>query len=189
MKQSRLVYFSNAGVPATGLLPTFTQYINVDTLVGATAPAITEIGGGWYKYPDTITDFDHIVGIIDGTATLADADRYKSVELNQGDLNCGITVEVSQVYNEETDTLTLLVNAEQEGQLLQSGMTQMDIDIYDTTNTIIMTGSDSTLENGVGTFTLSVPTIEKNQIYYILAQVTLNNGAIATGMTSYMVIE
>lgn len=70
-------YFSNLGVPATGLSPTVTIYdvSNGDVLINAAA--MTEVAGGFYKYDFTTfsTSGDyHIVS--DGGVGLAPPERY-----------------------------------------------------------------------------------------------------------------
>jgi len=189
MKQSRIVYFSNAGVPATGLTPAFTSYVNVETLVSATAPAITEIGNGWYKFPDNIIDFDHIVGIIDGGVSLADTDRYKQVELTQGDLGCPLEVKTGLVYNEETDSFTFTSSLEMNGNQVVSGMTSIRVQVYDINNSEISNELDNTLTNGFGIHTVNTPTIAKNSIYTYVTTVTLNNGALVLGTGNYQTYE
>ena len=189
MKQSRLVYFHNAGVPATGLTPAFTSYVNVETLVSATAPSITEVGNGWYKYPDNISDFDHIVGIIDGGATLPDAYRYKEIELAQGDLTCPLEVKTGLVYNEETDSFTFQSSLEMNGSQVVSGMTSMRIQVYDVNNTEIINELDSTLTAGFGIHTANNPIIAKNETYYYVTTVILNNGVSVLGTGSYQTYE
>ena len=96
------VYFSNEGVPSTGLSPTWclnsssssaiwsagTTATGSGTEITTNLPAITEVGSGWYKFditfgvaPWTATTQD-LVGVIDGTATLAGADRYKPIVIS-----------------------------------------------------------------------------------------------------------
>jgi hypothetical protein len=76
------VYFSDAGVPKTLLTPTWAYLY---TIAGAPVigPAISEIGGGWYKF--TLAPTENLVGAIDGGAGLANADRYPSVFLTPND--------------------------------------------------------------------------------------------------------
>ena len=91
------VYFSDGGVAKTGLTCTW-EYLRT---AGATAvdksalgPTISEVGGagnggGWYKFditygasgagkPWDVTTED-LLGVIDGSNSLVDADRYKPV--------------------------------------------------------------------------------------------------------------
>jgi len=98
------VYFSNAGVPATGLTPTWYAPVvssssssaglysagTTSSAVGSplAGPTIYPAGAGWYKFnitfgtaPWTATTED-LVGVIDGGATLADSDRYKPVVIS-----------------------------------------------------------------------------------------------------------
>ena len=83
------VYFSEAGVPKTQLTPTWNclKTAGNGTDKSGSAPAISEIGGGWYQFDitfgvepwDVITE--DLVGVIDGGPALADVDRYKPVAI------------------------------------------------------------------------------------------------------------
>ncbi|MCK5270191.1 MAG: hypothetical protein KAJ46_05370, partial [Sedimentisphaerales bacterium] len=81
------VYFTDAGVPKTGLSPDWESLVTAEngTDKGGSAPAVTEVGGGWYNFevtygttPWDVTTED-ILGVIDGGSSLVDADRYKPV--------------------------------------------------------------------------------------------------------------
>ena len=81
------VYFSDAGTPKTGLTPDWESLLTAEngTDKSGSAPAIAELGGGWYKFDvtfgtapwDVITE--DLVGVIDGGNLLSGADRYKPV--------------------------------------------------------------------------------------------------------------
>ncbi len=74
-------YFSNAGVPATGLAPTWSSLKLVsDNSDLDPQPAISEMGGGWYGF--TYAGADDLAGTIDGGATLQDFDRYKDISID-----------------------------------------------------------------------------------------------------------
>lgn len=75
------VYFSNAGVPTTGLSLTWEYLKQVsDGSDDGSPPSFTEVGGGWYKFTySTATD---LVGVIDGSETLTNTDRYVPVYLS-----------------------------------------------------------------------------------------------------------
>lgn len=85
------VFISDGGVPKTGLSPVWSSLrtaAGVDVL--ASAPAIVEIGGGWYTFsvvhgvaPFTVSE---LVGVIDAGASLANADRYVPVVVSVRDL-------------------------------------------------------------------------------------------------------
>ena len=90
------IYFSNAGLPATGLTPNWEHCWqladpNVDVTASAnSAMTVSEIGGGWYEFtasygtaPFTVAE---LVGVIDGGDTLDDADRYVPVLVSVRDL-------------------------------------------------------------------------------------------------------
>lgn len=70
-------FFTNIGVPATGLSPTI-RIRRVDTgALVVTDDSMTELGDGFYKYDFTIFDatLDYVFRS-DGTATLNDGDRF-----------------------------------------------------------------------------------------------------------------
>lgn len=71
-----LAFFTNKGVPATGLSPTMDVW-KLDGTQVVTAQAMTEIAGGFYSYDFTTYDEDiNYVIRADGTATLSGSDRY-----------------------------------------------------------------------------------------------------------------
>jgi len=81
------VYFSNAGIPETGLTVNWEYLVTAEngTDKSGSAPSITEVGGGWYKFAITFGTApwdgagEDLVGVIDGGADLEDVDRYKPV--------------------------------------------------------------------------------------------------------------
>ena len=71
-----IAFFTDGGTPKTGLSPTLDVWKTDGTQV-VTAQAMTEIGGGFYKYEYTGYDEDEDYVIrADGTATLSGYDRY-----------------------------------------------------------------------------------------------------------------
>ena len=79
-----VVYFANAAIPATGL-PLTWEYLKLVS-TGAdygSPPSFAEIGGGWYKF--TYSDTDELVGVVDGSATLDNVDRYVPLYLTVDD--------------------------------------------------------------------------------------------------------
>jgi hypothetical protein len=111
MAKIQKIYFANAGVPATGLSPAWLTLKKVSDGTDFTPqPAITEIGGGWYKFdqPDISED---LIGVVDGTATLSDTDRYVPVNLTPDDF--GMTdlidalIEGSQELDKDNDELII----------------------------------------------------------------------------------
>lgn len=70
-------YFSNTGIPATGLSPTISILKVSDNSVVVNAQAMTEVGLGWYKY--NYTDYDKSIDYVflcDGGVTLTGPERY-----------------------------------------------------------------------------------------------------------------
>lgn len=75
-------FFTNNGVPQTGLLPTIDIWQIIVSPYSSpqiiTAAPLVEVGGGWYVYLFTSYTFDfNYLFTIDGTAVLTGSDRYK----------------------------------------------------------------------------------------------------------------
>lgn len=81
------IYFANAGVPATGLSPAWTTLkLRADGSDIGSPPSFTPVGGGWYKYTASPTTGQVWLGVVDGGAALANADRYVPVRLAPEDV-------------------------------------------------------------------------------------------------------
>ena len=79
-----VVFFSNAGAPATGLTPTIGVYKKVSDGTDVTpAPTVSEIGGGFYKF--TATPAEALVVRMNGGGSLSDADKYKVMQITPHD--------------------------------------------------------------------------------------------------------
>jgi len=77
------LYFSNAGVPASGLTPTFDSFTDLNGSTVAGIPTISGIYSGWYKF--SYAPSESAVGVIDGGSSLDDADRYLPFEVTVQD--------------------------------------------------------------------------------------------------------
>lgn len=77
MTQRILAFFTDSGVPKTGLSPTIIiRDLTAGTVV-VNGEAMTEVGSGFYEYSFTSYDIDSDYAFrSDGTATLANAERY-----------------------------------------------------------------------------------------------------------------
>jgi hypothetical protein len=79
-----VVFFSNAGAPATGLTPTIGVYKKVSDGTDVTpAPTVSEIGGGFYKF--TAAAAEALVVRMNGGGSLAEADKYKVMQITPHD--------------------------------------------------------------------------------------------------------
>ena len=79
-----VVFFSNVGVPATGLTPTIGVYKKVSDGTDVTpVPTVSEIGGGFYKF--TATPAETLVVRMNGGGTLSDAEKYKVMQITPND--------------------------------------------------------------------------------------------------------
>jgi hypothetical protein len=92
-----VVFFSNAGAPATGLTPTIGVYKKVSDGTDVTpAPTVSELGGGFYKF--TAAPAEALVVRMNGGGTLADADKYKVMQItpHDADLDTQVSTRGSQ---------------------------------------------------------------------------------------------
>ena len=79
-----VVFFSSAGVPATGLSPTIGVYKKVSDGTDVTpAPTVAEVGGGFYKF--TAAPAEALVVRMNGGGSLGDADKYKVMQITPHD--------------------------------------------------------------------------------------------------------
>jgi len=93
-----VVFFSNAGAPATGLTPTIGVYKKVSDATDVTpAPTVSEIGGGFYKF--SASPAEALVVRMNGGGTLSDADKYKVMQItpHDADLDTQVSTRGSQV--------------------------------------------------------------------------------------------
>ncbi|HUX30616.1 MAG TPA: hypothetical protein VMV78_08315 [Thiobacillus sp.] len=77
--------------PKTGLSPSWESLKAIDGIdKSSSAPSITEIGGGWYKfslsYGTAPWDVNELVGVIDADGSLLDAQRYIPVCISLRDM-------------------------------------------------------------------------------------------------------
>lgn len=105
------IYFANAGVPVTGLTPTWNNLKKVsDGTNFIPQPSISPIGGGWYKFTRP-TFTEDLIGVIDGGATLGDIDRYVPIDLTPDDFGMTDMLDAmilgSQTLDPTGDTLTI----------------------------------------------------------------------------------
>jgi hypothetical protein len=92
-----VVFFSNAGVPASGLTPSIGVYKRVSDGTDVTpAPTVSEIGGGFYKF--TATPAEPLVVRLNGGGSLSDADKYKVMQItpHDADLDTQVSTRGSQ---------------------------------------------------------------------------------------------
>ena len=79
-------FVTDGGAVATGLTPTWDFLFRVSDNAAQAQPAITEIGGGWYKFTADVPYDEHWVGTIDADAALANCERYVPIDLIHKDL-------------------------------------------------------------------------------------------------------
>jgi hypothetical protein len=92
-----VVYFSNAGGPATGLSPSIGVYKKVADGTDVTpAPTVSEIGGGFYKF--SAAPAEALVVRMNGGGSLGDADKYKVLQItpHDADLDAQVSTRGSQ---------------------------------------------------------------------------------------------
>lgn len=85
------IYFENFGTPVTGLTPDWEYLLTAENGndKSGSAPSITEVGGGWYKFditfgtaPWDVTGED-LLGVIDGGASVSVTGRWKPVSITK----------------------------------------------------------------------------------------------------------
>lgn len=170
------VYYSNAGVPAIGLLPIWKslQILATTAAIPPTQyPTIVEVGDGWYSY--SITPGSELVGVLDGGVALANADRYKpqriavSVATAFGSAQCTIGVKDAVTSVAIPDVEVIVWNSDR-SLLVNSGLTNSSGQLvcqlspgqyvatfrkdgynFPTPQTVVVTGSTDQSFNYVGT--------------------------------------
>ncbi len=85
------VYIADGAGPRTGLSPAWEYLLALDGAdKSGAAPAISEIGGGWYKFELTYEtapwDVAELVGLIDAGSEILDAQRYIPISISLRDL-------------------------------------------------------------------------------------------------------
>ena len=85
------IYIADGLGPKTGLSPSWESLKAIDGIdKSSSAPSITEIGGGWYKfslsYGTAPWDVNELVGVIDAGGSLLDAQRYIPVCISLRDM-------------------------------------------------------------------------------------------------------
>jgi hypothetical protein len=186
MANFHIVYFSSLGVPSTGLTPTWNSLKNVSDGTDYTPqPTISAIGGGWYKFTLDLDSFDHVVGVIDGGGTLANADRYKNFEVSYASIGVDqpAQVVITPVYDEDSVSLSFTVALLIAGRLAQTGLTSVELKMYDESHTLLHTISTNSFTNGVAILVENSPTITKNHSYYVVATYTTEVGTIISAET------
>ncbi|MFQ5495970.1 MAG: hypothetical protein ACE5EX_11380 [Phycisphaerae bacterium] len=123
------VYITDQGQPKTGLSPTWSSLYAADgTDKSGSAPAITVVGGGWYKFEVTYgtAPFDvvELVGVIDAGSALSSYERYIPVTISLRDLaltklvnkaNYDLVTGIETVRNDADDGNELKLTLSQTG--------------------------------------------------------------------------
>ena len=85
---SLTAFFTEAGVPKTGLSPTVTAWDVADSSVDVNGEAMTEIAGGWYKYEWSSFDLTKdYVARADGGAGQPTGERYAPIDMSTAALS------------------------------------------------------------------------------------------------------
>ena len=180
----REVYFSDGGIAETGLSPVFDTLKKVSDGSNVTPPAISEIGGGWYKFD--INPTEKLVGVIDGTASVVNGfERFVPVFFDQFDFL--FEVLLTLVFDEDSDSITFLAFIHKNGQR-QTGATLCEIEVFNSAHVSQFSISSSSITNGVFVLTKSTPGIVKNNVYYAVAKITLS-GVVHESLDTYISIE
>lgn len=183
---TKLVYFSDVGVPKTGLSLTWEYLLKQsDGSAFIPQPSFIEIGGGWYSFDISPTEM--IVGVIDGSATLtADTERYIPVYFDIYDYLYEVLL--TPVYDENSDSLTFLAFLLQNGKRITADLTNCSISVYDSVHTLLFTITSSSNTNGVFVISKSSPGLTANAAYYAIATITCD-GVDHVSTDSYISLE
>lgn len=190
MANTYVVYFSDSGVAATGLTPTWDTLKRVSDGADQSQPSISEVGGGWYKYTTTIPVGETWVGVINGGVSLGDVDRFVPIDMRENDFDLDKFEEifVTTKFDEDSDSLTLVVFMLRDGKLVESGITNMNIKVFTEGHVLQFDLNETTPINGVFVFTKSSPGLVKNTLYYAIAIATEASGTIKSA-DSYIALE
>jgi len=123
------IFVTEDGAPKTGLMPTWNCLYGVDgTEKTEDAPAITEIGGGWYKieliYGNSPFDVAELVGVIDAGIGLANHERFLPITISLRDLGLAKLVNkatydlssgVETIWNDDVTASELQMTLSQSG--------------------------------------------------------------------------
>jgi hypothetical protein len=84
MSLAYVMYFTSQGAPKTGLTPSIITYKKVsDNSDVSSPPSVSEIGGGGYKF--TAAPSEAYFVVVDGGASLVNAERYKVMQITPND--------------------------------------------------------------------------------------------------------
>lgn len=149
-----VVFFTSAGSPTTLLTPSIITYKKVvDGTDVPNPPAVSEIGGGFYKF--TASPAEALAVVVDGGAALAAAERYKAVQItpNDADLDVPISTRATLGAGATEWTYTLTNSA--------TGLPIADAAVWVTTDVggLNIIASGRTDQNGVITFYLDISTV------------------------------
>jgi hypothetical protein len=178
-----IVYVTNYGVPTTGLTLTWESLVNVITGVAVTPqPAFTELGGGFYTFELNVPLSSYYSGVIDASSTIEiDSERYIAVAIGSEDGIENIEVIVTPYYDENSDAVTLTTYLKVNGRIYETP-TSAEVNIYDTTHTLLLTSTGSTSDNGVFILSESEPGFTAGASYYAISEITV-------GTNTYKSIE
>lgn len=85
-----ICFFSDGGTPKTGLSPSIDIYKKIsDGSSAGTAPSVTELSGGFYKF-ELEPEEDLVIRVNSNDASMADADRYVVFTASEHDDNLNL---------------------------------------------------------------------------------------------------
>ncbi len=123
------IYITESGSPKTGLTPTWEYFYAIDgTDKSGSAPSLSEIGGGWYKFEVTYgtSPFDvaELVGVIDAGSSLSNYERYLPVIITLRDL--ALAKMVNKASYDLVSGVETIRNDGDDGNELQLTLSQTD---------------------------------------------------------------
>lgn len=188
----KTIYIEDSTGPLGSLSPTWRYLKNVKTNTDySPAPSISGVGGtGWYKFQFSLQPFDHLIGIIDAGVSVPMAYRYKEIELKWEDFlkDENPTINIGQVYDEDTDSLTFCTSLHICGYLLDN-VVSCQIYVYDDNHVEKINIQSATQSNGVFLMTMSSPDLVKNKLYYTRTKIVTLNGETYWSSSSFFALE
>ena len=182
-------YVTNAGAPIAGLTPTWNTLKKVSNGANVSQPAISELGGGWYKFTITPLYGERYIGTIDAGVGQPATERYYNVEFSEethGKRN--YYLHATPIYNEDGDALTFVCFLLEDGEIKLTGITNVTVTVYDETNVLQFTETTTTVTNGIAILVKNAPGLTAGESYYVKIEVVTTQGTL-TGMSVYNVYQ
>jgi len=193
------VYASSDGIYVTGLNPTFAGLKRESTGVDYSTPVITEVGFGWYKFDIDAPSDDKLLGVVNFGGSVGISNRYKEFEIDYYDneriydrinvANDHKEVFVMPVYDSDSDSITFFCYLLENGQIVTSGLSSITVNVYDNSNTLLFTETETNNTNGVFIVVKTNPTLNNGDGYYLKAEITKDDTTTIQSVETYVALD